>query len=405
MEEWGNYSSPAATRLPPEDLRASEHFRNASRFWIQRVLVPIVVIIGVLGNLVTVVILTRRRMRSSTNMYLTALAASDLLYLVFMFTMSLEHYPNIHHPAYYSYWEYRRFGLWFTDATSSSSIWLTVSFTVERYIAVCHPLRGRVLCTESRARKVIVVVFTMCFLATATTPFEWRVFTKPDGSVDLDYSTLGKNELYRSLFYWFSSIIFMILPLILLGIFNSFLVRAVHRSQRQRCNMTQVEHSDSVQTQENRITIILIAVVILFMVCQLPTAITLIYKTFNPTPSSFTKNVLRGLGNIFNFLVAIHSACNFLLYCALSDKYRRTFLITFLPQCYQMSQTNSAASSGGNFPSVRLSQRGYSLRAMPIANGTHSAADTALKRHVSEYIPRPHLKSKLPPPPFFDSSK
>ena len=44
-----------------------ERFLYLSRFWVQRVLVPTVVLIGVLGNLVTIYILTRRPMRSSTN--------------------------------------------------------------------------------------------------------------------------------------------------------------------------------------------------------------------------------------------------------------------------------------------------------------------------------------------------
>jgi hypothetical protein len=42
-------------------------FQNSSRFWVQRVLVPIVVLFGALGNLITIYILTRRPMRSSTN--------------------------------------------------------------------------------------------------------------------------------------------------------------------------------------------------------------------------------------------------------------------------------------------------------------------------------------------------
>lgn len=42
-------------------------FRDSCRFWVQHVFVPLVVIIGVMGNAVTIYILTRRPMRSSTN--------------------------------------------------------------------------------------------------------------------------------------------------------------------------------------------------------------------------------------------------------------------------------------------------------------------------------------------------
>lgn len=120
--------------------------------------------------------------------------------------------------------------------------------------------------------------------------------------------------------------------------------------------MFQVEQSDSIQTQENKITITLIAVVILFMVCQFPTAIALIYNLFHkPQEESDEENIHLGLGNIFNFLVTINAACNFMLYCALSDKYRRTFLLTFLPCCYHPpgpSRHNTAFGSMYDGPSV-----------------------------------------------------
>lgn len=74
----------------------------------------------------------------------------------------------------------------------------------------------------------------------------------------------------------------------------------------------------------------------MFLVCQLPTAATLIYKIFHyPQPQSNEEAVLRALGNIFNCLVSINAACNFLLYCALSDKYRRTFMWTFCRCLYR----------------------------------------------------------------------
>lgn len=146
---------------------------------------------------VTVVVLSHRRMRNSTNTYLTALAISDLLYLIFVFTLSLEHYPNIHSKNFYYYWVFYPFGVWFTDATSNVkllsylhgdyiikvifyktvnipacvSTWLTVTFTVERYIAVCHPTNGKIMCTESRARIAIILVYLLCFLSTVSTYF------------------------------------------------------------------------------------------------------------------------------------------------------------------------------------------------------------------------------------------
>ena len=43
--------------------------------------------------------------------------------------------------------------------------------------------------------------------------------------------------------------------------------------------------------------------------------------------------LLQALGNIFNFLVSVNAAGNFLLYCLLSDKYRRVFVRTLCRCC------------------------------------------------------------------------
>ncbi|KAJ8922265.1 hypothetical protein NQ315_004203 [Exocentrus adspersus] len=150
----------------------TEAILQASRFWVQRVLVPITIMIGVAGNTITVMVLTRKRMRSSTNVYLSALAIADIIYLFFVFLLSFKHYSNIHDGKYVLYWRFLGMTYWFCDAASSTSIWLTVSFTVERYIAVCHPIKGKVFCTERRAKSIIVIVYMFCILTTASTAFE-----------------------------------------------------------------------------------------------------------------------------------------------------------------------------------------------------------------------------------------
>lgn len=93
-------------------------FRDGSRFWIQRVIQPIVVLIGVVGNIVTIVVLTRRRMTSSTNTYLTALAFTDLVYLVCMYALSFENHPDLKSADYLWYWRQWKYFLWIVDCTS-----------------------------------------------------------------------------------------------------------------------------------------------------------------------------------------------------------------------------------------------------------------------------------------------
>ncbi|ODM94193.1 FMRFamide receptor, partial [Orchesella cincta] len=346
-------------------------FRDLSRFWVQFVLVPIVVIVGILGNTITIYILTRKSMHSSTNVYLTALAISDLFYLLFSFSMSWRHFTSIN--RFWLYWRYTPVGLWITDAfrcihftlsnLGSTSVWLTVSFTVERYVAVCHPLSGTVTLL-----KILCEVFYICKIVLVH--FANRTYEEKDEQCQLQKHSLertefGKNETFRFLYHWFTTIFFVALPLLILAILNSFLIRDVRRSQIAR-NATVVDSREGsisarqIQVlesfglripmqfqeflmsfdcyffqrlrEESRVTVILIAVVILFIFCQLPTAAVLIYSSFTSLPKrgSVEENILLGLGNIFNLLVAINAASNWCLYTALSGKYRKYFCACFV---------------------------------------------------------------------------
>ncbi|CAL8121262.1 unnamed protein product [Orchesella dallaii] len=329
-------------------------FRDCIRFWTHYILVPIVVIIGVMGNAVTIFILTRRPMRSATNVYLTALAVSDLVYLLFSFSMSWRHFPHVN--KIWPYWWYTPFGLWVTDASSSTSVWITVSFTIERYIAVCQPTRGKNCGGENRALFTAVAVYIACFAFTATTPFEWRPvvtfsadknMTFNETIYTLERTPFGNDETYRMVYHWFTTIFFVLLPMLILGVLNFFLIQAVRKCQAVRRNSCSdapftVRQLQRIE-QENRITKILIGVVITFLICQMPTALVLIYTSWVPIPfpDSDEEAILLGLGNIFNLLVAINAASNFILYTALSDKYRKYFCRIF----YFCKRKRSSASA------------------------------------------------------------
>lgn len=95
----------------------SLYFLQQCRFWIPNVVAPIICIIGLFGNVMTIIVLTRKRMSGSTNTYLTALAVSDLLYLIFYMTLCLEHHMS--DSKFILYWKYWRFAVWFADATGN----------------------------------------------------------------------------------------------------------------------------------------------------------------------------------------------------------------------------------------------------------------------------------------------
>ena len=106
-----------ATTHVSNEITLSMLFLKQSRFWVQKVLVPLVVFVGLIGNSVTVVVLTRRKMRSSTNSYLTALAVSDFIYLVTTFSMSFQHVVT-KDLSYFAYWKYLQYVRCITDACS-----------------------------------------------------------------------------------------------------------------------------------------------------------------------------------------------------------------------------------------------------------------------------------------------
>ncbi|XP_014663579.1 PREDICTED: FMRFamide receptor-like [Priapulus caudatus] len=318
-------------------------FRDLMRLVVQRIAIPIVMTVGVVGNSLSFVVLTQKRMRSSTNCYLAALACFDTLYLIFNFSMSLVHAPGVAERK--SYVNYMPWGFPLADLCSNTSVWLVVTFTVERYVAVCHPLRGRPFCTVQRAKVAIACVFTLAFLAVFPTFLEWKSGWLKDGNETIYWiyeNELVNSERYRSVYYWFTAFMFSFIPIVSLIIFNGFLIQSVHRSRHQRCVMTQQKRGGDASLQETKITIMLIIVVVVFLICQLPSAVLLIVSKEIPERSP-KENLVIGFNNISNLLMAINATCNFFLYCFLSDRFRRTFVKIFCPWCSRAASPSQSS--------------------------------------------------------------
>lgn len=130
--------------------------------------------LGVTGNILAIIVLTKRRMiMSSTNNYLVALALVDIAYLILTLILNTAQHPcfagsslspilmTICRPI--------------ADFSSNTSVWITVTFTVERWVAITYPLRSRTWCTVHRARKIIISVMFAALICTSPSAFEMKL--------------------------------------------------------------------------------------------------------------------------------------------------------------------------------------------------------------------------------------
>ncbi|CAG5132684.1 unnamed protein product [Candidula unifasciata] len=335
-------SPPLSSSEEEGDIIATnEELLLITRFIVQKLCVPLVVLVGVIGNFLSVVVLTRKCMNSSTNSYLSALAVFDLLYLLFSFYLSLKHYQVFKYSPEYIYCF--PFARVFTDMFANVSVVLTVTFTLERYVGVCHPMKGRILCTVERAKIITIVAAAFAILCTSPEFWEMEVTweIKDNQSVPVaTYTDFANQAGYAVGYYWFLVVIFTLLPLTLLCVFNGILIVTVVRAAEMRKQLTLLTpvSSDAPSNartvpcqprEQQKITKILITIVIVFIVCQIPGALLLLYKTYtslrNLHMTREQQNNLKIAGNVINLLIQINASINFILYSAISTKFRRVF--------------------------------------------------------------------------------
>lgn len=309
-----------ATASVNEDFK---EFYVQARFITGLILYPIFCVLGLIGNGLGIAVMLQKQMRSSTNVYLLALAISDGIKIIcdalyFLVVLFLEIDPKIGNRLYIFLYPYAHYVF---NASLCISAWLTVAVAVERYVYVCHVHKVRTYCTLSRARAISFSVFI--FMSLACIPYALRYKTVESQnnsttwiSYDLSLTDLWADPKFASIFTWIQYFIRIIIPLTLLIVLNIFIMYGI-----RKCRIGRKNH---------RITVMLIVVIIVFIICIIPDAIMSTFLGFGYYEEDYLARAIREITDLF---LLINTAVNFVIYCAFNTIFWRNFQSLFCSCC------------------------------------------------------------------------
>ncbi|KAJ0180824.1 hypothetical protein K1T71_002909 [Dendrolimus kikuchii] len=299
------------------------------RFVVHGVLLNLIGAGGLLGNALSVLVLTRPQMRSSINCLLVGLAACDTVLiltsvLLFGLTAVYPYTGLLHHYYYHVCPHLTPYAYPIANAAQTMSVYLTLIVTVERWVAVCHPFRAKALCTSSRARWYVLGTAAFALAYNAPKFFEAEVVARRDAAgalvycvtANLDFRTDSYIVVYIHSLYM---IVMYIVPFTALAALNARIVLQVRRAQAERARLSRV------QRRELGLATMLLVVVLVFFLCNLLPLVTNSFEVF--LGDQFEK--LDPLVKTSNLLVTINSSVNFIIYVIFGEKFKRIFLKMF----------------------------------------------------------------------------
>ncbi|XP_064185065.1 growth hormone secretagogue receptor type 1-like [Anguilla rostrata] len=270
----------------------------------------VLLVVGLVGNTLTILVVRLRRdLRSTTYLYLCSMAFSDIFIFLLM-PIDL-----------YKLW---RFSPWLlgdlvcklsqfvSEVCTYSSILHITALSVERYLAVCFPLRAKVLVTRGKVKVLIGLLWALA-LASAGPIFALVGVEVEDssGEIECRCTQYGASSGLLGIMTWLSNLYFLV-PVCCLSLLYSLIGRKLWH--RRRC---------ANRDRANRQTVKMLAVIVLaFVMCWLPFHVgrTLFSVSHGSSPEIYH---ISQYFNLVSFvLFYLSAAINPILYNTMSARYR-----------------------------------------------------------------------------------
>ncbi|XP_078064157.1 putative G-protein coupled receptor 139, partial [Mustelus asterias] len=292
---------------------------------------PILAAIGVPVNLMAIVILSRGRcgLSKCITRYLVSMAVTDLLVVVT--AVIFNRIIGIYFPvSFLSLTPACTLSTVIIYAATESSVWLTVVFTFDRYVAICCQKLQANYCTE----KTAAVVIGMVCLLSCLKSIPWYFMYEPLYIMNnVPWFCNIKSAFYTSFSWtaydWFARILNPILPFLLILLFNALTVRhilAASRSRRRlRAHSSADNQSDPEMKNRKKSVVLLFAISGSFILLWMTYVLDFLYVKitneayFGGSNFNDPKFIRQESGNMLQLLSCCTNTC---IYAVTQRKFR-----------------------------------------------------------------------------------
>ena len=363
-------------------------------------------IFGILGNFLTLAVLTRRSLFKSMNIMersshigLTALSLSDMMYCI-TFLPSAFLKSEKSNPFYPFHFEidfnlvYETYQNGVINIFITCSTFLIVVMAAQRYLAICHPLKARQVIELKYTR--VIVIGTVIFSILLNLPRFWKYQIIAGSCTELRddlYCSVGPivyvqmghvitlNKVAKNVYMSFFFIISIAIPLLVLMFCNFNLIKTLHGSLRIRRQLSNSHQLRSLEST-HRITLTLEIIVVGYIVLVVPAEIhNFVWEFISDSHSQKLANQQNFTAALLGVLQNINFSFNFILYCIINTNFRKT--IVNLLFCAASSPSESLKSSSKSYCRTQSVDE---MNLKPISDNTHHRNDVIDARESKHLI-------------------
>ncbi|XP_040911459.1 neuromedin-U receptor 1-like [Toxotes jaculatrix] len=293
--------------------------------------------VGVLGNSLTCVVILRYRvMQTPTNYYLLSLAVSDLLVLLMGMPLEL-----------YDLWQNYPFllgegGCYFKtflfETVCFASILNVTALSVERYVAVVHPLKVKHMTTRAHVKRVIFLLWVLSMLcAVPNTSLHGIMVLPPKFGRPFPQSAIChvvKPTWMYNLIILISTVVFFLLPMLIISVLYLLIGLRLHREGIMtmvdtRCSFgpesLSRSHEQKLSKRNVQVTKMLCVLVVVFGLCWAPFHVDRLMWSYIDTSSEQHLMIFEHVHVVSGVCFYLSSAINPILYNLMSTRFREMF--------------------------------------------------------------------------------